>query len=805
MHLTEQIEKDTKMKRPIAQLLITLSMLLLIGGCSSPEEKAEKFYQKGMALIETNPDKAKLEFQNALQMKKVFPKAVYALGLIAERKGDFKATYALMNEVLEREPNNIDALIKTGQILLAAGKIDLALEKSNKAFAVDKNNVGALNLRAAIQLKLNDPKGAVEYANAALAKDPNSQDAYILLATERLTANDNAQALQFLDKALTKDGKNLAVHMIRIKVLDDMNRPQEVEQAYKNLIVSFPDKAIIKKSYAQFLLKNNRQAEAEKQIRDIAAITPNISAKLDVVRFVIATKGAEAGRLELESYVKKEPENYDLAFALVSLYQAQKQPQLEDKLLNQIQQKAGKTANGYKAQSMVAYKLIQAGKKDEASKMLNAILEEDLTNGQALTLRAGIALENKNYDAAILDLRTVTRDSPTAYNAVLMLATAHEKAGSPELAEEQYLKAFESSKFMPNYGVPFAQFLMRRKKPERAEKVFEDMLQTNPNNAMVLRSLAQAKIARGDYAGAQVLADKAKKLNESNPLSDQIMGAISAEKNDTEGALMAFKRAHDAAPNDSQPIVAIVQTYMRAGKAKEAIAFIDTVLKDNPGNVEAQIIKGQIYLSSGNAQDAQQIFSTVIESSPKNATAYQQLAAAQARANQGAAASKTISDGLVAIPNDLGLMLSQASLYVASNRIEDAIKVYESMAKQRSDVEVVNNNLASLLLDTRTDQATIERAYNLVKGAKDSQVPQFLDSYGWASYKVGKFDDAQTALKKAVDKMPDVAVFHYHLAKVYIAKSEPALAKQSLQKAIKLAENQQFPQKDDAIALLKSL
>ena len=185
------------MKRTLAQLLITLSMLVLLGGCSSPEEKAEKFYQKGMALMETNPDKARLEFQNALQMKKVFPKAVYALGLIAERKGDFKATYALMNEVLEREPNNIDALIKTGQILLAAGKIDLALEKSNKAFAVDKNNVGALNLRAAIQLKLNDPKGAVEYANAALTKDPNSQDAYILLATERLTANDNAQGLQF--------------------------------------------------------------------------------------------------------------------------------------------------------------------------------------------------------------------------------------------------------------------------------------------------------------------------------------------------------------------------------------------------------------------------------------------------------------------------------------------------------------------------------------------------------------------------------------------------------------------------------
>lgn len=793
------------MKKPFAQLFITLSILLLISGCSSPEEKAEKYYEKGMALLDKDPDRAKLEFQNALQMKKVMPKAIYALGLISERKGDFKATYSLMNEVLEREPNNINALVKTGQILLAAGKIDLALERSKKAYEIDKNNVGVLNLRAAIQLKLNDPKGAIEFANTALSKDPNNQDSYILLATERLTAKDNPQALVFLDKAISKDDKNLAVHMIRIKVLEDMNNSQEVEQTFQKLTKSFPDKPVIRKSYAQFLLKNNRQAEAEKQIRAIADLVPELSAKLDVVRFILATKGAEAGRAELENYVKKEPQNYELAFALVNLYQLQKQPQLEDKLLNEIQNKAGNTADGYKAQSMIAYKLIQAGKKAEASKLLNAILDLDKSNGQALTLRAGLALEDKNYDAAIIDLRTVTRDSPTAYNALVMLASAHEKAGSPELAEEQYIKAFETSKFSPNYGVPYAQFLIRRKQPERAEKVFEDMLQANPNNTMLMQSLAQARIARGDYVGAQELADKAKKLNDNNPLADQIQGAISIGKNDTEGALNAFKRAHDAAPNDAQPIVAIVKTYMRAGKNKEAVAFIDTVLKDNPNNIEAKLIKGQIYMASGELQSAQQLFSEIIATNPKNTVAYQQLAIAQQRLKQSDAAEKTIKDGLLAVPTDFSLMLTQASLYESTNRLDEAIKVYEDMLKQRTDVEIVNNNLASLLLDTRTDQASIERAYELIKTAKDSQIPQFLDSFGWASYKVGKFNEAETALKKAIEKMPDTAVFHYHLAKVYIAKSESALAKQSLQKAVKLAESQQFAQKDDAVALLKSL
>ena len=348
---------------------------------------------------------------------------------------------------------------------------------------------------------------------------------------------------------------------------------------------------------------------------------------------------------------------------------------------------------------------------------------------------------------------------------------------------------------------------MRRKQPERAEKAFEDMLATNPNNLVVIRTLAQAKIARGDYAGAQALADQAKKLNEKNPLADQIQGAISSGKNDFEGALSSFKRAHEVAPNDTQPIVAIVRTYMRSGKTKEALAFIDGVLKDNPSNQEAQLIKGQIYNSSGDTQGAQRIFASMIQQNPKNAVGYQQLALVQQRANQLGEAEKTIQDGLTAVPNDFGLMLSQAGIFEATNRIDESIKVYENLLKQRTDVEIVNNNLASLLLDYRSDQASFTRAHELTKNLKNSTTPQFLDTFGWASYKVGELEAAKKALESAVEKSPETAIFQYHLAKIYIAKNETASAKQAFQKSIKLSENQPFSQKekDDAIALLKTL
>ena len=56
------------MKKLLLNLLITSTFLVFVAGCSTPEEKAEKYYLKGMSLLDTEPAKAKLEFQNALQL-----------------------------------------------------------------------------------------------------------------------------------------------------------------------------------------------------------------------------------------------------------------------------------------------------------------------------------------------------------------------------------------------------------------------------------------------------------------------------------------------------------------------------------------------------------------------------------------------------------------------------------------------------------------------------------------------------------------------------------------------------------------
>ena len=798
------------MKKNVFNLFITATLLILLVACSTPEEKAEKYYQKGMALLDKEPAKAKLEFQNALQIKKNMAKALYGLGLVAEREGDWKGAFAFMREVAEQDPKNINAIVKLGQIFLAAGKLDNALEKSTKALELDKNNVAALNLYAAIQFRQNNKKVALEYANKALAQDAKNQDAFLVLANISLAENDSTKAIAYFDKALIGNEKNLTVQFLKAIALERLSKFEEADKTYQKMVKLFPDNTFIKKTYAQFLMKTNHANEAEQQLRAITESSPdNLTAKLDVINFILASKGGASGRTELEAYVKKEPKNYDLAFALADLYRAQKDSVAEENLLNQIAKQANSSPQGYKAQGLIAYKLIADGKNVEASKMLNEIITADKSNSLALTLRANLAMQAKNYEAAISDLRSVLRDSPDSSNVALMLASTYESAGSAELAEENYIKALNTSKLSTRYGVPYAQFLVRRKQPERAEKVLENMVSAHPSDVQALRALAQFKIAKGDYAGAQALADRVKTANGQSPITDEILGAISSNKNDLVGTVSSLKRAYEKSPNDIKLINAVANAYVQAGKTQDAIGFMQTVIKTNPTSAEAKLMLGQLYASAGMSQNAIQIFNSLIQTNPNMIVAYQRLALEQVNTKFKAEAEKTIEQGLKIAPNNVDLMLTQASIYEASAKYDNAISVYEKLIVDRPDSDLVANNLASLLLDARTDKASFERAYQLISKVKTNQLPQFLDTLGWASYKVGKLDEAETALTKASELSPDIAVFYYHLAQVYRAKNDNVSAKQALQKVIKYTASAKFEQdiamKDDATKMLQSL
>lgn len=792
--------------KAVGKLLLAASFASLMA-CSSPTEKATRFYEKGLALMKAGDfAKARIELQNALQIKQDMSAAWYALAEIAEQQGDWQKMYGLLGKVVDYDPKNIDAQIKLGRLLLASGQLDKALAASDTALKLAPDRDDVLALRAAVLYKLENTKEALAQANAALTKNPNNIDALIVLATERLAAKDPAKAIEYLDRGLKQNDKNSALELMKVQALVAMSQMDAAEKLLHKMASDNPQARAFRHMLAQFYLTQGRKDAAEAEYRAVAAENPkDISAQLDLVRFIGALKGQKAAMQELETLASKDASNVEMKFALANAKQAQGDAAAAEGIYRAIIEKAGDQPDGLKAKSMLAAMTLAKGDKAAAQKLVDEVLAKDQRNEEGLLLKASLEMDARKLDEAIADLRTILRDSPSSPRALLMLAKAHELAGSDELAQENYVKAYQAGKSSPAVGMPYAEFLSKRGQMARVDQVAQEMLQVAPGYVPALKLLAQAKISQGDWTGAQAIADQLAKDGNQTQIAEQIRGAIFAARKDYADSIGAFKRAYEAAPNATQPLVALVRSYIAAGKNDEALAFLDSVIKASPNNTSAHLLQGQILAMKGNAKGAAQAFQTVIGQQPKEAAGYAGLANIQLRSGQTADAEKTIAQGLAAIPGDLSLRMLQAETYETTGRVDDAIKAYEDLLKAQPNADIVANNLASLLVDHRTDKASLSRAYDIAQRFKRSDVPQFKDTLGWAAYRMGKAGEAVPLIEDAVKKLPDLAVFHYHLGMSYLATNKKDAAKKELEKALELGKRGGFAEAEQAKEALGKL
>lgn len=491
---------------------IALPMLSL-AGCSSPTDKANEFYREGMALLEQgrkdNLVQADTAFRNALEIKKTLTPAIYGLALVAEKQGKFREMFSYLSQVVEQDPNHLQAQVKIGRMLLDAGQLEQAIESGKKAQALRADDPSVQILQAGILLKQGNRPAALDLLGKVLASDPGNADAYEFLAVDSMKTGDFGKAVEYADRALAARAGHVPALIIKVQALENLSQREAAEDALRKLIELQPGHAAFRSALIQMLVRHGRKDAAEAELRETAARNPgDVQARMEVVRFVQATRGPMAARKELESYIVREPGNHELKFALAGLLHAQNDRASAEALVRTIMAEAGDSRDRIKAEGILAAYLLEGGDKKSALALVEKILAGDTRNEQALILKASVALDENRIDEAISNLRAILHDTPDSPRALLLLARAHEKQGAPDLAEDHYARAFQAGRMEASYGLAYAEFLMRRGQSVRAEKLLAEMLGPNPGNLPVLRLLAKARSNRGDWGGAREAMDE---------------------------------------------------------------------------------------------------------------------------------------------------------------------------------------------------------------------------------------------------------------------------------------------------------
>jgi cellulose synthase operon protein C len=768
-------------------MALVLLAVVLVAGCSSRAERAQTYYESGKKLLAAHDyTKASIEFRNAVKLKEDLLPAWRALAESEEASRHWEGLVPALRTIISLDPKDDAARLKLARILLAAGATDQSLKLVNDISEPDTNNATLLALKAAIFYKLKDNDTAVRDAQAALKIDPSNLDALTVLAVDRLADNDPKGALNLLSSVPEAQTGELGVQLLKLRVYEQLKDYPHIESLLRALAEQYPQQVMFRKQLARFYISQRRPDDAEKELRAITAANPKDSqAAIDLIRFLYTVKGPAAADNELNARIKAGGDVFPYQLAIAEFDFDQGKPDDSFKLLAQLGGSDSPT-QAITAKILAAELYLRQKNTDAAEKIVDDILAQDSRNVDALKLRASIRLSRGQFDAAITDLREALNDQPQSAELMLMLATAYESSGSIDLADKQFADATKASNYAPSVGLSYVAFLRRRGGLDRAYDLLTELANRSPRSVQILSALAEAKLARQDWAGAEEIADRIKRIDTGNTgdVADQISGAALSGQGKYDASIAAFQNAVSAAPSAAQPMVNLVTALVRAKQPDKAVAFLQSVLKENPNNAEAYVLLGNLNLSSNAADQAEQNFKAAITKQPKNPLGYQALAGLELRQKKFDAALDTIRAGLKEQPDSVALRTTLAGILEQKGDYEAAITEYQNLLKLQPGSLILSNNLASLLADHRTDKASLDQAQSLATALRDSPVLQFKDTLGWVYYRQGDFNNAVPLLEAATAGLPNNALVHYHLGMAYIGVGQSAKASEQLKEAL---------------------
>lgn len=798
--------------RRVAVAALALVAAFALASCDTPEERAEGHYQRGMALLEEGEGrKARLEFRNALRLNGQHVGSRFQIGRMAERRENLRGAVSNYRLVAELDPAHLEARVKLAQFLLAGGEIDEAMRYAEQAVALAPADVDARTARAAAHFRRGDRQAALDDARTAVISDPDHPGANLLLLTDLAERDGPEAALAALDPLLERQPEERVLHVYRLRLLEAAGDGEGIVSQMRRMADQFPEETGLRRSLAQLLLRLERIDEAEAQMRRLADQTPeDPEPTLDLARLIAAVRGAEDARAELEARTAAaatEALAMTFRLAMVDLAMADGGVDAARAALQRAIAASADVATADRGRVRLAEIEVARGSKEEASRLVEDVLARDENNVGALTVRAALRIDALELDDAVLDLRRALNESPQNPRLLQLEAQAHELDGNAALAGERLAAAARLSEFSPEAAGRYAAFLRRQGQLSAAETALEESSRRNPSNVAILTALAQVRLERGDADGAEAVSARLRALENGGVVADRVSAAVLAQTGALAESADVLERVV-MADEGEVALPALISTYVRSGETAQAQAVLDDILARDPDDVQAQALRAELEVLADDVPAAERRLTALVERAADNPSAYLPLVRLYAAQGRRALAEETAQAGIaVGDPGDegvAGLRLAVAGMMERRGDFDAAIDQYAAVYEQRPGATIVANNLASLLAEHRADDPeAMAFAERVARRLRDSDIPHFLDTYGWIAFLRGDLSTALSSLVRAADALPDNALVQYHAGRALAEAGEAAEARRRLEASLRL--DPQFPKAASAQAALAAL
>jgi tetratricopeptide (TPR) repeat protein len=273
--------------------------------------------------------------------------------------------------------------------------------------------------------------------------------------------------------------------------------------------------------------------------------------------------------------------------------------------------------------------LLLAGRQfDEAEKHAQGVLDKHPGDADAHALLANVREAKGDADAALQEIRKAIELSPNRAQFYMNLGLFLANAKQFSEAEAADKKAFELDPKSSRPLLAMASLYAGQQRWSDAEQVLQKAVSVEPNSVEPRIILARFYLGEQKKDRAEQTLAEAKKAMPDDATAYRLLGDFYAATGDLDKAIAEYASLFDQHPNDLPLKKTYISALLQKGRTADVTRLNDEILKKNPKDVEAQIIRGRVLIGEKKGSDAIQALDTAVKIEPDNAGGHYYLALA---------------------------------------------------------------------------------------------------------------------------------------------------------------------------------
>ena len=733
-------------------------------------------------------------------------------------KNNIDAALVQLDNVLERYPNQQEALRLKGRLLLANAQKEKAANVFVTYTQQYPNDVNSKALLARLYMDLDKPEQADELFNELAKAFPKALEIATLQANTKMALRQYEQANQAAERALLINSEDVTARLIAGVSSYFLNNHADVNRHLSLVAGLLPESHPAIRILADSQLKLGQSLDASETLTAIQGADLNSG---DALLMTQVGRGLVVdGQLKKAKQILSEiPENVEQPESLVNLgllkLSMNDVSGVED--LELATEKLDKQP--LQLQQVLAIAYLKSNQLDKALELAEQMIAQSESQVQGFLLKSRVALIKGQRDESLALLQQAAELAPN--NANIQLALALVPSINNVADAEVALNKLEAIlELEPSFTPAITQHYGLTKRfgvPQKMTVHLANYLQQNPSD--VERSLLYANILITEgqpKKSLEILKSEQFNAELSKPLRETFNGILAQayiQDRQFDKAFDHYKTWYQTEPSNVNAVKGYTRLLQAQNLTKEALYVTSSYMEDvSSENMEVALLHAQNLVQSNQLEEFQALhdnFSDEIKSLPfvkgllgqkymlsrqpkealpllkasydqqptPNVTAFL-VSALNATQGQQVAIS-FLKAHVLKYPTDAANALRYATLQTYKNN-DEAIKYYKKVLELTPQNAIAANNLAHVLMNEGQLNAALK--YGEQSLALAPRNPNILDTVAMIQLKLGNKEQALDLLSKAMveadEKVSDETFVNY--IEVLFVNNEVKLAERKL-------------------------